>query len=161
MENNEMMKQWIFELFIRLISQQEVNNSKLTQRVGEEMQKMKDELGFDLDLNISEIHLIACIGDHEPINVTTVSEKINLTKGSITRISTKLLRMELICRVQLNENKKEVYFRLTPKGRKVYEIHARLHHEVEQRFKRFLNKYTPEQLAFSKMLLKDLLDWEY
>lgn len=155
-----MTKQWIFTLFIQLINQQEEKNKQWTERIEEELKKVNEEWSADLNLNRSEIDFIACIGDHEPINVTAVSEKIKLSKGSITRISTKLLNIELIRRVKRNGNKKEVYFLLTPKGAKVYEIYTRLHHEIEQRFKAFLDKYTPEQLAFSKMLLHDLLNWE-
>jgi len=39
MYNTELSKQWILELFIQLISQQEIRDSKFTVRFGEEMQK--------------------------------------------------------------------------------------------------------------------------
>ncbi|MDR7246521.1 MULTISPECIES: MarR family transcriptional regulator [Priestia] len=161
MYNTELSKQWILELFIQLISQQEIRDSKFTVRFGEEMQKLQSELGMKIDLNLSEIHLIACIGDYGPINVTMISEKTNLAKGSITRISKKLLKLDLIKRQQLLDNKKEVYFRLTAKGQKFHKIHEQIHQEIENRFMSFLDKYTPEQLAFSRRLLQDLLEWDY
>lgn len=161
MKDTDVTKEWIFELFIRLISQQEVKDNVLTSRLEEEKEKVEKTIGFRLNLNLSDVHMIACIGDHEPINVTTLSEKLNLTKGSITRISGKLLEQGLISREQLNDNRKEVFFRLTPRGKQLHMIHDRLHKEVEQRFKKFLDKYTPEQLLFAKELLQDLLEWEY
>ncbi|MDP4097829.1 MarR family transcriptional regulator [Paenibacillus sp. P96] len=161
MKDTDVTKEWIFELFIRLISQQEVKDNVMTSRVEEEKDKLEETLGLRLNLNLSDIHMIACIGDHEPINVTTLSEKMNLTKGSITRISGKLLEQGLIRREQLNDNKKEVFFRLTLRGEQLHVIHDKLHKEVEQRFKDFLGKYTPEQLDFAKELLQDLLAWEY
>jgi DNA-binding MarR family transcriptional regulator len=161
MKDTDVTKEWIFELFIRLISQQEAKDSILTSRMEEEKEKVEKELGLRLNLNLSDLHMIACIGDHEPINVTTLSEKMNLTKGSITRISGKLLEQGLIRREQLNDNKKEVFFRLTPRGEQLHMIHDKLHKQVEQRFKQMLDKYTPEQLAFAKVLLQDLLEWEY
>ncbi|MFB5677915.1 MarR family transcriptional regulator [Paenibacillus terreus] len=161
MKGTDVTKEWIFELFIRLISQQEAKDSIMTSRLEEEKEKVEKELGLRLNLNLSDVHMIACIGDHEPINVTTLSEKLNLTKGSITRISSKLLEQSLIRREQLNDNKKEVFFRLTPRGEQLHLIHDKLHKEVEQRFKKMLDKYTPEQLAFAKVLLQDLLEWEY
>lgn len=161
MKETDVTKEWIFELFIRLISQQDAKDSIMTSRLEEEKEKVEKELGLRLNLNLSDLHMIACIGDHEPINVTTLSEKLNLTKGSITRISGKLLEQSLIRREQLNDNKKEVFFRLTPRGEQLHIIHDRLHKEVEQRFKKMLDKYTPEQLAFAKELLQDLLEWEY
>lgn len=76
-----------------------------------QLQQLKDVPG-----NLSTIHVLDCIGDHEPINHSAIAEKLKLSKASITKISKKLLELELIHRTQLNDNRKEVYFRLTPKG---------------------------------------------
>jgi len=161
MQTTELSKQWIFKNFIQLVSQQEVRESKFAIRVREEMQNLEAQFGENIDLTLSEIHLIACIGDFSPINVTSISEKTGLTKGSITRISKRLLQLKLIKRQQINDNKKEVYYSLTPNGHKVHKIHNRLHHEVEERFMRFLDKYTAEQLAFARTLMQDLAEWDY
>ncbi|CEH29160.1 transcriptional regulator [Aneurinibacillus migulanus] len=161
MHKTELSKQWIFKLFFQLVTQQDMRDSKFTIRFGEKLKMLEAELNLKLDLTLSEIHLIACIGNYGPINVTMISEKTNLTKGSVTRISKKLLKLDLIKRQQLLDNKKEVYFRLTGKGEKLHNIHNRLHQDIEQRFMGFLDKYTPEQLAFSRELLQDLLEWDY
>ncbi|MFC9709295.1 MarR family transcriptional regulator [Paenibacillus sp. NPDC056933] len=110
---------------------------------------------------MSEIHLIACIGDFSPINVTSISEKTGLTKGSITRISKKLLKLALIKRQQINDNKKEVYYSLTSKGRNIYVIHHRIHQEIEERFMNFLDKYTADELVFASKFIQDLTEWDY
>ncbi|MFW5434960.1 MarR family transcriptional regulator [Paenibacillus apiarius] len=161
MQNTDLSKQWILKLFLQLITQQDMRESKFMVRFEEQLRIIEAELNVKLDLILSEIHLIACIGEYGPINVTMISEKTNLTKGSVTRISKKLLKLDLIKRQQLIDNKKEVYFRLTGKGEKLHKIHNRLHQEIEQRFMVFLDKYTPEQLAFSRELLQDLLEWNY
>ncbi|MGO4546033.1 MarR family transcriptional regulator [Paenibacillus sp. 2TAB23] len=127
----------------------------------EEMQNFEKEFGEKSNLTLSDIHLIACIGDFSPINVTSISEKTGLTKGSITRISKKLLKLELVKRQQINDNKKEVYYSLTPKGQKVHLIHNRIHLEIEERFMKFLDKYTDEQLNFARNLMQDLTEWDY
>lgn len=61
----------------------------------------------------------------------------------------------------MNDNKKEVFYSLTSKGRKVHLIHHRIHSEIEERFLAFLDKYTGEQLAFARQLLQDLAEWDY
>ncbi|MFB5763828.1 MarR family transcriptional regulator [Paenibacillus medicaginis] len=161
MQPTELSKQWIFKNFIQLVSEQEIRESKLAIRMREEMQNFEKELGEKSSLTLSDIHLVACIGDFSPINVTSIAEKTGLTKGSVTRISKKLLKLELIKRQQINDNKKEVYYSLTPKGQKVHKIHHRLHHEVEERFMTFLDKYTDEQLAFARILMQDLAEWDF
>ncbi|AEI42943.1 MarR family transcriptional regulator [Paenibacillus mucilaginosus] len=161
MEEMEVTKQWVLKHFIELISQQEIRDSRLAVRFHEEMRKLEEEFGSPLHLTLSEIHLVACIGDYSPINVTTIAEKTQLTKGSITRISKRLLELDLIKRQQINENKKEVYYSLTAAGQKIHSIHHRIHGKIEQRFLSFLDQYTPEQLAFARKFMKDLIEWDY
>lgn len=106
-----------------------------------QLQQLKDVPG-----NLSTIHVLDCIGDHEPINHTAIAEKLKLSKASITKISKKLLELDLIHRTQLNDNRKEVYFRLTPQGKQLFEMHRSMHEAEEQRFMRFLDQYSDDEL---------------
>lgn len=161
MQPMDLSKQWIFKSFIHLMSQQDIRESKLSVRMSEEIHKFEKEFGEKGNLTLSEIHLIACIGDFSPINVTSIAEKTGLTKGSITRISKKLLKQALIKRQQMNDNKKEVYYGLTSKGQKIYVIHHRIHQEIEERFMNFLDKYTADELIFASKFIQDLTEWDY
>ncbi|WP_068785461.1 MarR family transcriptional regulator [Paenibacillus phocaensis] len=96
--------------------------------------------------NLSTVHVLECIGDHEPINHSAVAERMNLSKASITKISTKLLALGYIERIQRNDNRKEVYFRLTPQGNELYKLHEALHQEEERRFMRLLNDFSDREL---------------
>ncbi|MEC0239816.1 MarR family transcriptional regulator [Paenibacillus dokdonensis] len=42
-------------------------------------------------VNLTVVHVIDCIGNNEPINNTALAEKMDLTKASITKITTTLL----------------------------------------------------------------------
>lgn len=96
--------------------------------------------------HLTSVHVIDCIGNNEPINNTALAEKMELSKASITKISVKLLEEGYIKRRQLNDNKKEVYFSLTAKGRQVFELHQRLHKLEEERFMRLLEPFTEAEL---------------
>ncbi|MEX3616942.1 MarR family transcriptional regulator [Paenibacillus glucanolyticus] len=161
MQNKELSKQWVYTLFLQLLTQHDRRDNQFAIRFDEELNSVEAELGMKLNLNLSEIHLIANIGSRDSLNVTALSEKTGLTKGSITRVSKKLLKLDLIRRQQFSDNKKEVYFTLTENGERLCRIHDRLHQEIEMRFKKFLEKYTPEQLAFAREFLQDLLNWDY
>lgn len=63
---------------------------------------------------------------------------MNTTKATVSRISTKLLGAGFLHRTQLSDNKKEVYFRLTPAGKKLHSLHKYYHQKAEQRFLSFL-----------------------
>ncbi|MEC1260720.1 MarR family transcriptional regulator [Bacillus swezeyi] len=154
-------KQEIFDMYIKLIHQQEQQESLMKERITEEIEQMERELGSELKLNMSDIHTISCIGDNEPINVTSIAEKMEFSKATISRISTKLIKKDLIIKTQLSDNKKEIYFRLSQKGRQVHIIHQREHEKIEGRFKRFLSRYSSEEILFARRLFHDLLATDF
>ncbi|MFC4599907.1 MarR family transcriptional regulator [Cohnella hongkongensis] len=109
-----------------------------------------------LPLHMSTVHVIDCIGRHQPINSTSIAERMGLSKAGITKIGKKLLQKGLVRRTRMNENKKESYFLLTEKGRMVFELHARIHREEEERFYRFLEGYDSDELLVIGRFLKEL-----
>ncbi|MFP4977503.1 MarR family transcriptional regulator [Paenibacillus sp. CN-4] len=96
--------------------------------------------------NLTSVHTIDCIGHNEPINNTSIAEKMKLSKASITKISNKLLEEGFIKRSQMNDNKKEVYFSLTPKGRQIFEVHAMMHVIIENRFIDLMSVFSESEL---------------
>ncbi|SJZ86688.1 transcriptional regulator, MarR family [Pilibacter termitis] len=99
------------------------------------------------DYQSSEVHTIECISKGEFVNVTKIAQSLYMTRSAASKIAKKLLDKKLIERYQRTENKKEVYFRLTEKGREVNEIHENLHKEFLARDKVVFDEITEEQLA--------------
>ena len=98
--------------------------------------------------NLTVVNAIQCIGRHEPINGTTIAEKIGLSRAGVTKIGTRLVREGLVKRERMRHNRKEIYYRLTPAGREVFDTHCELHEREEERFRTFLGGYSGEQLTF-------------
>ena len=105
--------------------------------------KMKDRL---MGYNPSEIHCIAYIGEEEDSNVTKLAESFDMTRGAISKLSKKLIKKGLIESYQKQDNKKEVYFKLTEQGKAIYIIHAEMHREFKDRDQPFFEQITEEQL---------------
>lgn len=105
-------------------------------------QKMKAAFeGF----NPSEIHSIEYIGKNPDSNVTRLAETFYQTRGGISKITKKLMQKGMIESYQKPDNKKEIYFRLTPQGESVYQVHAKLHAEFNARDKAVFEQLTEEQ----------------
>ncbi|MCZ4142054.1 MarR family transcriptional regulator, partial [Escherichia coli] len=104
----------------------------------------------------TELHTIACIGEQEPINITSIAERIHVSKGNTSKIANKLLKAGWVRKAQLNDNKKEVYFRLTPVGKKLFAAHDELHAKEKQRMYDFLDQYSNVELEFIKKLFDDM-----
>ncbi|GAA0391539.1 MarR family transcriptional regulator [Paenibacillus motobuensis] len=120
------------------------------QRMELELKEIKEMVQLrqlkDVPGSLSTIHVLDCIGHYEPINHSAIAEKLKLSKASITKISKKLLELDLIRRTQLNDNRKEVYFRLTLHGKQLYDLHRDMHEAEERRFMRFLEDYSEIEL---------------
>lgn len=93
----------------------------------------------------SEIHSIEYIGEHPNSNVTRLAEAFYQTRGGISKITKKLMRKGIIENYQKPDNKKEIYFRLTPQGQAIYQIHAKLHAEFNARDRAVFEQLTDEQ----------------
>lgn len=109
-------------------------------------------------LSISELQVMRAIGDKERVNVTTIAQQIGVTKSAISKITVKLLKKELLDRYQLEDNQKEVFFRLTPVGKMVYDIHKKYYQKLEQDVYRFLERYDSEELDFLGNFMKEATD---
>ena len=104
--------------------------------------KMEDILK---DYKSSEVHCIEYIGSNVDPNVTKLAESFYMTNGAISKLTKKLINKGLIESYQKPDNKKEIYFRLTEEGQRVYEIHEGLHKEFQERDKAIFDNVTEEQ----------------
>ncbi|PRP55630.1 MarR family transcriptional regulator [Bacillus halotolerans] len=143
-------KQLIYDIYVRLLH---LNEQKTNTSLQQFFKKAAEEDVIDVPKNMTSIHVIDCIGQHEPINNTGIAKKMNLSKANVTKISTKLIKEEFINSYQLSDNKKEVYFKLTRKGRQIFDFHEKLHKKKELAFYQFLDSFSQdEQNAVLKFL---------
>ncbi|MHA6530552.1 MarR family transcriptional regulator [Paenibacillus sp. BAC0078] len=147
-------KRHLYEQYIKMLHLNELYTELEINSFREQAKKLQIDM---LSNNITSVHVIDCIGDHEPINHTGIVKKMDLSKASITNISSKLLETGFIMRSQLNNNRKEIYFSLTDKGRHVYHLHKKLHEERVERFYQFFESYTEAELQTIGKFMSDLL----
>lgn len=113
---------------------------------------------YDKNLTLSEFHVIDCIGKNQLSNTTFISRELSMTKGAISKITTKLLEKDLIRENRLENNKKEIYYTLTSQGKEVFEIHEKLHEAENEKFVNILNRYNKEELNIINNFLEDLIN---
>jgi Transcriptional regulators len=94
----------------------------------------------------SEVHCIEFIGMHTDVNVTKLAETFYMTLGAISKLTKKLISKGIIESYKKPENKKEIYFKLTEKGKTVYTIHEKLHNEFKERDKEVFEDVKDEEL---------------
>jgi len=112
---------------------------------------------YDMGLMLSEIHVIDCIGKNQLPNATFISKELSMTKGAISKVTSKLLKKELIRGNHLENNKKEIYYTLTAQGKEVFKAHEILHKIEHEKFVKILSQYDKEGLSIINSFLDDLI----
>jgi len=107
-------------------------------------------------LNIAEVHSIDRIGSMEHANVTRIANDMDMTRGAISKISRKLLGKGLIESYQRDENKKEIYFRLTPQGERIFDAHKKCHSHATRERIALLSAYSEDEQSIILNFLNDM-----
>ena len=111
------------------------------------------------DYGISEIHCIDFIGKIKDPNVTKISQSMNMTRGAISKISKKLLNNNLVDKYKKPDNDKEIYFKLTKLGEKLYKHHEIKHKQWEERNNEFFKDIDKEEQEIVASFLKKFNDY--
>ncbi len=101
------------------------------------------------------LRVLNAIGRLEPANGITISEQFHIPKGTVSKITRRLVAKDLVIQESLPNNKKEILFRLTPLGREVFEVHRAFDEQMERGFLRFLQRYSVDELRLLTRVLHD------
>jgi len=107
------------------------------------------------DSTPTALRVLDAIGRMEPVNGVTISGQFRIPKGTVSKITRRLLAKDVIRTESLPNNKKEVLFRLTPLGRDVYRVHRAFDEQMERGFLRFLQRYEADELRLLVRILHD------
>lgn len=111
----------------------------------DELSKLTDSKLFN-EFSNSEVHTIDIIGKTKDVNGVTISSKLGLTRGAVSKIISGLKKKKLIDSYQNSDNKKEIYYKLTEKGEIIFCKHEKAHKEWEERELKFLNQISPPEI---------------
>ena len=109
-------------------------------------------------LYASEMNIIETLGYNQGINVTDLAEKLGVTKGAISQVIKKLEKKNLVSRFREPGNNREVLLKLTIKGEIAFHQHELFHLQFSSKFFEEIEKWTPEEIAFLKNVLKSIFD---
>ncbi|MBW7454989.1 winged helix DNA-binding protein [Paenibacillus sepulcri] len=105
-------------------------------------------IDFLQESTVMMLHVIDAIGHLEPVNGASISRQFGIPKGSVSKITRKLVQQQIIRTEYLLDNKKEVLFHTTPLGKEIFQLHQGLHKQMNIGITRFLQKYDEAELIF-------------
>lgn len=107
----------------------------------------------------SEIHFIDAVGKIENANVTKIANYLQITRGAVSRMAQKQINQNLVEKYTVKSNRKEIYFRLTSKGRELFDEHEKRHKLWQQRDSEFFDKYSREEIEKICLFFKEYNDY--
>lgn len=107
------------------------------------------------EMTVTMLHVLDAIGTLEPVNGITISKQFGFSKGTVSKITKRLVHKEIILPEYLPDNKKEVLFRMTELGQDIYRLHQAMHQQIDLGAYRFLRRYTEDELQFLIQALRD------
>ncbi|WDF83217.1 MarR family transcriptional regulator [Lacticaseibacillus pabuli] len=99
------------------------------------------------DFKPAEVHTLAFIGSHDGVNVTAIATARLETRSAASKMTRRLAARGLISRYKKSDNKKEVYFKLTPPGQAVFDVHAALDRKFAERDASVFAQTSPDEMA--------------
>ena len=118
------------------------------------------DYGAGFPLHHSEVHLLDAIKEHDGAKASELACIMGITNGAVSQITKKLLDKALVEDYRLPGNRKEVFFRLTPLGEKVYRRHRKHHDKIDAGFFDYIaqlkEKYLQVIYKFLDMTIQSL-----
>ena len=111
------------------------------------------------EFSISEMHCVDFIFKTELPNVTKLSEKMNITKGGVSKIIKKLIEKNAIESFSVDTNKKEIYYKLTNKGKEVFKLHKNIHEKWCEINLEFFKNCSKEEIKYTILFLEKYIQY--
>jgi DNA-binding MarR family transcriptional regulator len=98
----------------------------------------------------SEVHTLMAIGENPGTNVTDLAERSGTTKSAVSQMVDKLSRKNLVEKYRSPDNEKEIFLRLTSRGRIAFLGHEQYHLKIHARVEEKLKEMTDEEFRILK-----------
>lgn len=114
------------------------------------------DFGTGIPLYRAEIHTVQAIGENPGINVTTLAERMGVTKGAMSQTLSKLARKGLVEKKAAADNERETLLELTDLGLTAHRAHERFHMDMYDMAQRHFGDRLPEKVVLFATVLRDL-----
>ncbi len=119
--------------------------------------KKPSNYGTEHTLYPAEIHMIEAIGNHKNANASELSIIMGITNGAINQVANKLIKKGLVEQYRMKDNKKDVFYQLTPQGEIANVEHSNYHKEQYHHMEEYIDELVPEKINIINKFLDELI----
>jgi DNA-binding MarR family transcriptional regulator len=133
---------------------------KLTHIVSLVNREMKTawDYGVGFPLYHAEVHLLEAIKFCTGANAGGIARYLGITNGAVSQVAKKLMDKALIETYRAEDNRKEVFFRITPLGNKACAGHQKHHKKINASLNKYVEQLDEKDyraiLGFFDMMIK-------
>ena len=109
-------------------------------------------------LNHSQISILSIVNTAGEMPYKQLTEKVAFSQGMVSRYVNKLIKLNLLKKVNLPDNKKAYHLAITESGAVAAELHDQLHEEENARFSDALAGFSPRELRTTLQVLEAMAD---
>lgn len=107
------------------------------------------------EMTVTSLRVIDAIGRLEPVNGITISLHSGLPRGTVSKVTRRLIAQNLVSGAHQLRNHKEIFFRLTRRGRELFTVHRTFDEQMERGIARFLERYQLDELRLLVRVLQE------
>lgn len=99
-----------------------------------------------LNLSLTQFHIIELIANNDKVNNKFLADKLSVSNPAITKSIKKLLSKDLVIELHNAQNKREIHYKLTEKGKELSSIHDKLHNQAVEKYEAVLKDFNEKEL---------------
>ncbi|WJI09566.1 MarR family transcriptional regulator [Methanobacterium sp. CWC-01] len=92
---------------------------------------------------LRQLYYIELINKYEGISVSEISKKLDIKKSTVSIAINQLIELGIVLKIRSEDDKRFYFLQLTPKGKKIMEMHMQVHKNT---IKKILKILTPEEV---------------
>jgi DNA-binding MarR family transcriptional regulator len=101
----------------------------------------------------SELHLMLMLGEDRTANVTSMAERLGITKGAVSQTLSRLVKKGILVKERDPSRKNALDLSFTPLGRRALRHAARLRESVHARHARILEQFGKDEKKIIRRFL--------
>lgn len=121
---------------------QELELVESMDKLSELMKKFQTELlsGNLKEYTLRQLYYIELIDEHEGISVSEISKTLDLKKSTVSIAVNQLIDLEIVSKIQSNNDKRFYFLKLTEKGKDIMKMHKQIHQNTIKKILKILNQ---------------------
>jgi DNA-binding MarR family transcriptional regulator len=125
-------------------------------KLWQQLDNQPRQFGTGENLSGPEIHVIEVVGQHEGLSVTSLANRLGVTKGAASQTLKKMESKELIIRDVDPSNSSRVTLGLSTKGKIAFYAHLHWHETVDGGFRDYFMNLPDDKIKFLEDFLTSL-----